>query len=117
MKVEEKIEWKICKNCSFLQYNSHRRCIKCKFHEFTQIEPSAPCKLLTYTYLTSPPLEFRNQKSYALGVVEFENNIKALGQIISKENLYTGMILKPIYKKICDDLDGKEIYNYVFEPA
>lgn len=117
MKVGEKIEWKKCNNCGFLQYISHLRCLKCKFYEFTQIKPLKICKLLTYTILTSPPLEFRNQKSYALGVVEFENKTKALGQITTEENLYLGMVLKPVHRKICDNLDGKEVYNYVFDPA
>ncbi|MFX1498917.1 MAG: Zn-ribbon domain-containing OB-fold protein [Promethearchaeota archaeon] len=117
MTVDEKIKWKRCNKCGFLQHISHLRCLKCKYHEFTQIDPLRFCKLLTYTILTSPPLEFRNQKSYALGVVEFDNKIKALGQITTEENLYTGMVLKPKYKKICESLDGKEIYNYVFDPA
>lgn len=117
MKIEEKIEWKKCSKCGFLQYKTHIRCLKCKFQEFINLEPLKTCKLLTYTILTSPPLEFRNQESYALGVVEFENGIKALGQITISQNLKIGMNLKPVYKKTCVNLDDKEVYNYVFEPA
>ena len=54
--------------------------------------------------------------SYALGVVEFENGLKALGQMTTQVNLKIGMELKPKYIKICDNLDGKEIYTYIFEP-
>jgi uncharacterized OB-fold protein len=61
-------------------------------------------------------LEFRSKNSYALGIVEFENGVKALGQIASQENLQIGMKLKPIYKKICDNLDGKEVHTFFFEP-
>ena len=67
--------------------------------------------------MTAPPAEFRDQESYALGLVEFENGIKAIGQITSQNNLTTGMKLKPVYKKICNNLDGKEVYTYVFEPT
>jgi uncharacterized OB-fold protein len=90
--------------------------LKCKNRTFESIKISGKCKLLTFTILKAPPAEFRKNSSYALGVVEFENGVKALGQLTTQENLKTGMELKPIYTKICDDLDGKEIYNYVFTP-
>ena len=105
-----------CKKCGYLQHTSHLRCLKCKHIKFETVNPSGKCKLLTFTVLTAPPAEFRKNPSYALGVVEFENGVKALGQLTTQENLKTGMELKPIYTKICDDLDGKEIYNYVFSP-
>lgn len=116
MNIEEKISWKKCKNCGFLQYKTHLRCLNCKKEDFDTIEATGSCKLLTYTILKAPPAEFRDKSSYALGVVEFENGIKGLGQITTQENLKTGMRLKPVYKKICENLDGKEIYAYVFEP-
>ncbi len=116
MNFEEKIIWKKCKKCGFLQYKTHVRCLKCKYEDFNEVEASGTCKLLTYTILKAPPAEFRARNSYALGVVEFENGIKKLGQITTQENLKTGIKLKPIYKKICDNLEGKEIYDYVFEP-
>jgi len=92
------------------------RCINCKNEKFTLIDASGECKLLTYTILKAPPAEFREKSSYALGVVEFGNGIKALGQISTQENLKIGMRLKPVYQKICDNLDGREVYAYVFEP-
>lgn len=66
--------------------------------------------------VVAPPAEFRDKTSYALGVVEFENGVKGLGQITTQDNLKTGMILKPIYRKICENLDGKEVSTYVFDP-
>lgn len=116
MNTEKEIEWKKCTNCGFLQHNSHLRCLQCRNDTFETITPTGTCKLLTYTILKAPPAEFREKSSYALGVVEFENGVKALGQITTQENLQTGMELQPIYTKICDDLDGKEVFTYVFEP-
>ncbi|MFW9898093.1 MAG: Zn-ribbon domain-containing OB-fold protein [Candidatus Thorarchaeota archaeon] len=116
MNHEDKIEWKKCNKCGFLQYPTHLRCLKCKNKEFTQLKVSGVCKLLTYTILNAPPAEFREQKSLALGIVEFENGIKALGQITIRENLEIGMKLKPIYKKICENMDDNEVYAHIFEP-
>ncbi|TFG21963.1 MAG: hypothetical protein EU529_11960 [Promethearchaeota archaeon] len=116
MNSKERIEWKKCNNCGFLQYPTHLRCLKCKSKDFILVETSSVCNLLSYTILNAPPAEFRNQKSLALGIVEFENGIRALGQISSKEDLEIGMKLKPIYKKICENLDGSEVYTHIFEP-
>ncbi len=104
-----------CKKCGYLQYISHIRCFKCKNDTFDTIEAKGNCVLLTYTILNAPPMEFRDKRAYTLGVVQFENGIKALGQIFPKENLTIGMNLKPVYEKICNDLDGKEVYDYVFK--
>ncbi|MFW9948090.1 MAG: Zn-ribbon domain-containing OB-fold protein [Candidatus Odinarchaeota archaeon] len=116
MNNEEIIEWKKCNNCGFLQYKTHLRCLKCKFDKFSTIKASGQGKLLTFTILTAPPTEFRDQESYALGLLEFENGIKVIGQITSQKNLKTGMKLRPVYKKICNNLDGNEVYTHVFEP-
>jgi len=116
MNTGKKIMWNKCKSCGFLQHGTHMRCLKCRGKEFDKIEASGPCRLLTYTILKAPPAEFRDKLSYAIGVVEFENGIKGLGQITTQNNLRTGMRLKPVYQKICENLDGKEIYAFVFEP-
>ncbi len=116
MNAEEKIMWNKCNKCGFLQHKTHLRCLKCKADKFESIEASGTCKLLTYTILNATPMEFRDQESYALGVVEFENGVKALGQLTNKDNLKTGMLLQPIYKKICNDLNGTEVYSYIFRP-
>ena len=116
MDVEEKITWNKCRKCGFLQHQTHLRCLKCKGDKFESVMASGTCKLLTHTILNAPPMEFREQESYALGVVEFENGIKALGQLTTKENLKTDIILQTIFKKICNDLNGTEEYSYMFKP-
>jgi len=113
---KEDLAWKKCTKCGFLQHVSHIRCLNCKNIDFTLVKAEERCKLVTYTILKAPPAEFRTQDSYALGIVEFKNGIKALGQLSSQENLRSGMELKPVYKKICNNLDGQEVHAYVFEP-
>lgn len=116
MSVDDIIIWNKCKKCGFLQHSSHLRCLKCKTEDFGAVKAEGNPKLISYTILKAPPAEFRDKASYALGVVEFENGVKGLGQITTQTNLHTGMTLKPIYRKICERLDGKEVYTHVFEP-
>jgi len=117
MNSEEKIIWKKCDNCGLLQHSTHLRCLKCKHEKFDTIVASGSAILLTYTVLKAPPAEFRDKNSYVIGVVEFENGVRGLGQITTQDKLKTGMTLKPIYRKICENLDGKEVYAYVFDPV
>ncbi|MHA1271049.1 MAG: Zn-ribbon domain-containing OB-fold protein [Candidatus Helarchaeota archaeon] len=116
MNNNEKITWIKCKKCGLLQFKSHIRCLNCKNKTFENVEVKGDCKLLTYTILRAPPMEFRDKSAYAIGIIEFENGIRALGQITSMENLKIGMKLIPKFEKICDNLDGKEVFAYVFTP-
>ncbi|HEC41173.1 MAG TPA: hypothetical protein ENI29_23210 [bacterium] len=87
------------KSLNRLQDQNHHRCLKCKNDTFEKIEANGNCTLLTYTILNAPPSEFRDNSSYALGIVEFSNGIKALGQISTEINLVIGMELKPLNTK------------------
>jgi len=116
MSESEKIIGIKCKKCGYLQQEDHRRCIKCKNDTFDIIEAKGECFLLTYTSLYAPPMEFRDKELLVLGVVEFENGIKVFGQITTNVNLKIGMKLTPVYKKICNNLNGIEIYSYIFKP-
>jgi uncharacterized OB-fold protein len=113
---DKKIEWEKCQKCGFLQHSSHLRCLNCKYDKFEIINAIGNAKLLTYTILKAPPAEFRDKSHYALGVLEFENGVKVLGQITPEDQLKVGMVMKPTYRKICNNLDGKVVYDYTFEP-
>ena len=117
MTEEEKIEWKKCQNCDFLQHSSHNRCINCKHENFTSIRAIGNAKLLSYTILKAPPAEFREKSEYVLGILEFENGIKILGQIDYEDQLKSGMMMRPVYRKITDNLNGNEVFGYAFEPV
>ena len=114
--MSEQIIWKKCKKCGKIQYPTHLRCLSCKAKEFEQIEAKGDAKLLTFTILKAPPKEYRDKKSYALGIVEFENGVRALGQISTEKDIKTGIKLYPKYQKICENLDEKEVFGYVWYP-
>ena len=113
---ETTIVWKKCKKCRKLQHPDHLRCIQCKNTTFDTVKSSGDCKLLTYTILNAPPSEYRDKKSYTIGVVEYSNGLKAIGQIISSENLKIGMKLTSKFQKLTENLDGKEIFGITFKP-
>ena len=110
MSNEDKIEWKKCNKCGFLQYPTHLRCLKCRSKDFIPTETSGACKLLSYTILNAPPAEFRDRENLILGIVEFENGIRALGQLTSKENLANYSLVN----KQESNIDGIPTERYTF---
>ena len=116
MSEKEKIEGNKCSACGLIQHVSHIRCLRCKNDTFSRVIASDTSTLLSFTLLKAPPMEFRDKKSYTLGIVEYENGMRALGQIHTRDDLEIGMVLKATYKKICNNLDDNEVYAHVFEP-
>jgi len=114
MTFKRKIKAIKCLKCGLMQHESHLRCLNCRSEKFELIEASEQCRLLTFTILTAVPSEFIESKPYALGIVEFENGVRALGQISSQEDLKIGMRLRTIPNTI--QMDGKQIDTYFFEP-
>jgi hypothetical protein len=114
MTFNEKIKVIKCLKCGLLQHESHLRCLNCKSDDFKILVASGQAKLITFTILTAVPSQFLEKKPYALGIVEFENGVRALGQIDSQKSLKVGMNLKAIPSTVY--IDGKQIDTYRFEP-
>ncbi|MRR52707.1 MAG: hypothetical protein EG825_17690, partial [Rhodocyclaceae bacterium] len=69
-----------CKKCGRIHYPFHDRCLDCKGREFEPIAPQGEAKLLTFTAIYNLPWGF-DQRYLIIGVAEFENKVKAMGQI------------------------------------
>jgi hypothetical protein len=106
-----------CKKCGKLHYPFHDRCLACKHREFEIVKPQGQAKLLTFTRIYNLPWGF-DQRYLIIGVVEFENGIKAMGQIAVDEgfDLKTGMVLNPEWAPIRVQY-GENVYGLVLEPA
>lgn len=84
-----------CKTCGKIHYPFHDRCLECKGREFEKIRPEGQAKLLTYTQIFNLPWGF-DERFLIIGVAEFENGVKAMGQIKtdSLDALRPGILLK-----------------------
>jgi uncharacterized OB-fold protein len=116
MKKEIAITAFKCKKCGKLHYPYHDRCLACKGREFDQIKPEGNAKLLTYTVIFNLPWGF-DQRFLVIGVAEFENKVKAMGQIkaTSVDQLKTGMTVKPSWEPVRVQY-GEDVYGLKFEP-
>jgi uncharacterized OB-fold protein len=116
MKKEIAITAFKCKNCGKVHYPYHDRCLACRHREFEEIGLSGNAKLLTYTAIFNLPWGF-NQRFLIIGVAEFENQVKAMGQIKanSVDQLKLGMKVKPSWEPIREQY-GEDVYGLKFEP-
>ncbi len=105
-----------CKRCGKLHYPAHERCLSCKGREFEPVKPQGNARLLTYTQIFNLPWGFE-QRFLIIGVAEFENGVRAMGQIKadSLEGLKTGMWTRPAWAPVRQQY-GENVYGLVFEP-
>lgn len=103
-----------CKKCGQVMFPHHFRCLNCNRREFEEITPSTKGKLLTYTIVEQLPWGI-DERGRVLGVVEFDNGVKAMG-VIKAENLKLGMKLKTDWQPV-RVIGGEEVYGLTFQPA
>ena len=105
-----------CLKCGKIHYPFHDRCMDCKGREFQEIKPQGNARLITYTQIFNLPWGF-DQRFLVIGVAEFENHVKAMGQIKveSLEELKLGMKVKPSWEPVRVQA-GENVYGLKFEP-
>ncbi len=117
MKKEIGITAYRCKKCGKLHHPWHDRCLACKGREFEAVKPQGTAKLITFTRIYNLPWGF-DQRYLTIGVVEFENGVRAMGQIKADETypLETGMAMEPGWEPVRVQY-GENVYGLVLEPG
>ncbi len=103
-----------CKKCGLVMYPHHFRCLQCHQREFEEVTPSEKGRLLTFTIVEQLPWGI-DERGRVLGVVEFDNGVKALGLILA-ENPKIGMKLKAGWDSV-RVIGDEKVYGLTFEPA
>ncbi len=109
---EKMMGWK-CRRCGRIMYPKHECCLSCRNISFDEVSLGDECNLITYTKLYAPPKGIE-MSPLTLGIVEFSNKVRVLGQITT-DNPELGMRLHPVWAKL-RIIDGKEVYGFKFEP-
>lgn len=105
-----------CKKCGKIHYPFHDRCMVCKGRDFDKIKPQGKASLLTYTQIFNLPWGF-DQRFLVIGVAEFENGVKAMGQVnaSSLDELKIGMPVKASWEPIRVQY-GENVYGIKYTP-
>ena len=106
-----------CKKCGKLHYPFHDRCLACKGREFDKVKPQGNARLLTFTRIYNLPWGF-DQRYLTIGVVEFENGVRAMGQIKADEAypLKVGGMMCPSWEPVRVQY-GENVYGLMLEPV
>jgi uncharacterized OB-fold protein len=106
-----------CKKCGKVHYPFHDRCMVCKGRDFEIIKPQGKARLLTYTQIFNLPWGF-DQRFLIIGVAEFENGIRAMGQVnaSSLDELKVGMPVKASWEPIRVQY-GENVYGIKYTPV
>jgi uncharacterized OB-fold protein len=100
-----------CTNCGQVMYPRHERCLNCNEREFKEIYPTKKGKLLTYTVVNELPWGI-DERARVLGVVEFDNGIRALG-LVKADKVKIGMKLTTGWDEV-RYMNGERIYGLTF---
>lgn len=100
-----------CDNCGTIRLKKHVRCPKCRKKEFQEVTLEEG-RLLSFTKLKAIP-EGVERSTLVLGIVEFLNGAKAMGQIESEEP-EIGMKLIPKHAKL-RRIQGQEVFGFTFK--
>lgn len=107
-----------CKECGKIQYPGRVSCIRCGSIEFEDIypEPIDEGTVITFTRLYALPETLKGEPPYVFGIVEFENGVRAFGQISEREKVEIGMKVKPTYGQVSVNNRGEPVFGIIFEP-
>jgi uncharacterized OB-fold protein len=102
-----------CTKCGQLHHPRHYSCIKCNHREFQEVELSGEVTLVTYTKVYNLPEGY--MKPYlGFGIVQFDNGIKASGQLEVEEPVI-GMKLQSTVGIVKEGI-GKDYFGFIFKP-
>lgn len=103
-----------CMNCGQVMYPRHSRCLNCFEREFEEITPEGKASLITYTIVNELPWGI-DERGRVLGVVKFENGVKALG-VINEDKPKIGMKLVAGWEPV-RVIGGQKVYGLSFVKA
>lgn len=106
-----------CKKCGKMHYPFHDRCLNCRGREFEQVPFGNKARLVAFTQIFNLPWGF-DQRFLVIGVAQFENGAKAMGQIgvDSLDNLKEGMQLTAQWAPV-RVMAGEDVCGIRYEPA
>ena len=106
-----------CKKCGRVHFPKHEQCLDCQSRDFEAIAPEGNATLLAYTQIFTLPWGF-DERFLIIGVAQFENGIKAMGQIKAQDldAIGTGTALHPSWEPV-RYVHGEPVFGLKFEPV
>ncbi len=116
--AEKKLMAAKCQKCGALLLPPRPMCTECFSTRFKWIELKKRGKLLTYTVIYIPPVQFQSSAPYASGIIELEKGPRLPGVIrgVDPEKIKIGMELKVDFETTVTP-EWPTWPRYFFKPA
>lgn len=114
-----RLEGSKCKKCKKLYFPARERCPKCNTLEVEPYVFSGNGKIITYTWINTPPKNFENRIPYCLAIVELEEGPKITTQIVGveEEQVEIGMPVEFSFRRLTTQgSEGVITYGFKFRP-
>ncbi len=102
-----------CRKCNVVTFPPRTDCVSCGSSEVEWVEIKENGKLVTFTVVSYGPAGFESEVPYTLGVVQFPQGLKMLGQIDKKipiGEIKVGMQIKAVPIEL-----SQNRFSYQFE--
>ena len=109
-----------CSKCEKVFFPKRLICSECQSREFEDVVLSGTGTLQTFTIISTPPSQFKDQAPYALGIVELDEGVKLTAQLadVPLESIEIGAKMKIEFRRIQEEGHaGILCYGYKFVPA
>ncbi len=104
-----------CESCGYITATFREICPECGSDRLREVELKTKGKIVSYTVVRYPPLEFKGQEPYIIAMVELEDGCKVVGQLVDCkiEDVRDGAPVEVVFKKVKEE-NGILHYGYKF---
>jgi len=109
-----------CEGCGKIYFPPRPVCPNCRSTEMVYVPLPRRGRVVNYTVIRQPPLEFKYHAPYVVAIVELENGVRITSQLtdVSPEDVRIGMEVEAVIRKLGEDgVDGIIFYGFKFRPA
>lgn len=101
-----------CANCKARYYPFREVCKKCFNNQMLSYHFKNQAKLISWSIIHTAPEGFEDSTPYVMAILELENDQRLTAQIVGIEldELKSGMLLNPTFRKILVDGEGGIIH-------
>jgi uncharacterized OB-fold protein len=110
-----RLEAEKCRQCGKVQFPPRLICDVCQTREFERIPLSREGKILTWTVIHVPPINFDLEAPYVIAIVELEDGVRLTCQVVDcdPEELAMDAPVEMVFRRIQEDSHADIIqYGY-----
>jgi hypothetical protein len=114
-----RLEGTRCKDCNEFYFPSRERCVKCNSLNVESYPFTGKGKVVTFTWIYTPPKNFKSRIPYCLAIVELDEGPRLTTQLagVDQGEVEIGMRVEFSFRKISTDgEEGVITYGFKFRP-